>query len=48
MEVPGLEIESELKLLAYPTAIATADPSHCNLHQNLQQHWIFPLSEARD
>ena len=47
MEVPRLEIESELQLLAYGTATATWDPSHvCSLHQ---QCWILnPLSEARD
>ena len=28
MEVPRLGAESELQLLAYTTAMATADPSH--------------------
>ena len=28
MEVPRLEVESELQLLAYTTAMATRDPSH--------------------
>ena len=50
MEVPGLGVELELQLLAYATAIATRNPSLiCNLHCNLQQHWILnPLSEASD
>ena len=47
-EVPKLEVESELQLLAYVTA--TLDLSHvCNLHHSSQQHWILdPLSKARD
>ena len=50
MEVPRLEVESELQLPAYGTATAKRDPSHvCNLHHSSQQHWILnPLSEARD
>ena len=52
MEIPKLGVESELQLLAYSTATATAmwDRSHvCNLHHNSRQHWIpDPLSEARD
>ena len=52
MEVPRLGVESELQLLAYVTATATAmrDPSHiCNLHHSLRQHWVLnPLSKARD
>ena len=33
MEVPGLGVESELQLPAYPTATATQDPSRiCDLH----------------
>uniref|UniRef100_A0A8D1PHS3 Cornichon family member 4 n=1 Tax=Sus scrofa TaxID=9823 RepID=A0A8D1PHS3_PIG len=47
-----LGVESELQLLAYTTASATAtwDLSHvCNLHCILWQHRILnPLSEARD
>ena len=29
MEVPGLGVKSQLRLLAYATATATWDPSHC-------------------
>jgi len=44
MEVPRLGVESEPHLPAYPTAIATPDPSCCSW-----QHWILnPLIEARD
>ena len=50
MEVPRLEVESELQLLAYTTATATSDPSHiCDLHCSSRQHWIsHPLIGARD
>ena len=50
MEVPRLEVESELRLLAYATATATQDPSHVwNLHHSSWQRQIpDPLSEARD
>ena len=50
MEVPGLEVESELQLLAYTTATTKLDPSHiCNLQHNLQQHRILnPVIEARN
>ena len=52
MEVPGLDVESELELqlLAFATATATADLSFVyNLCCNLRQHWILkPLSEASD
>ena len=50
MEVPGLGVESELQLLAHPTATAMLDSSHiCNLHRSLQQNHIFnPLSETKD
>ena len=50
VEVPRLEVESELQLLAYATATATLDLSHiCNLHHGLQQRRILnPPSEARD
>ena len=50
MEVPRLEVESELQLLAYTTATATQDPSHvCGLHHSSWQCRILnPLSEARD
>ena len=50
MEVPRLEIESELQLPAYTTATATLDLSHiCDLQCSLWQHQIlYPLSEARD
>ena len=49
MEVPRLGVESELQLLAYTiaTATATLDPNHiCHIHYILQQHWILnPLSK---
>ena len=50
MEVPRLGVKSELQLLAYATATATADPSCiCDLYHSLRQCWILnPLSEARD
>ena len=50
MEAPRLEVESELKPLAYTTATATWDPSHvCDLHHSSRQRRIpNPLSEARD
>ena len=49
MEVPGPEVESELQLPAYATAITT-DPSHiCDLHRSLEPCQILnALSEARD
>ena len=38
MEVPKLEVESELQLPVYTTAIATAEPSRvCNLHHSSRQ-----------
>ena len=48
IEIPSLEVESELQLPAY--TIATPDFSHiCNLHHSSQQHWILnTLSEIRD
>ena len=50
MDVPRLEVESELQLLAYTRATAVPDPSHiCDLGRKLGQCQIFnPLSEARD
>ena len=52
MEVPGPGVKSELQLLAYTIATATArwNVSHiCELHHNAQLHQILnPLSEARD
>ena len=50
MDVPRLEVESELQLLAYTTATAVQDPSHvCDLHLSSWQHWILnTLIEARD
>ena len=50
MEVPGLEIESELQLLAYATTTATQDLSLiCDLQHTSWQHWMLnSLSEARD
>ena len=52
VEVPGLEVESELQLLATDTATATAtpDPSRVwDLHCSSGQAQIpDPLSKARD
>ena len=50
MEVPGLEVELKLQLLAYATATATRDPSHIrNLCSSLTKPSILnPLSKARD
>ena len=50
MEVPRLDVKSELQLLAKAIATATRDPSHiCNLYHSSRQRWIFnPLSKARD
>ena len=49
LEVPRLEVESELQLLAYATTRAMWDPCCiCDLHHSLQQHQILNLlSEAR-
>ena len=48
MEVPRLQVESELQLLAYTTATATPDPSRIfDLHHSSQQCWILnPVSKA--
>ena len=50
MEVPRLEVKSELQLLAYATAIAMWDLSCiCDLHHRSQNYQILnPLSRARD
>ena len=49
MEVPRLEVESELQLPTYTTATATWDRSClCDLHYNSWQRQILTLSEARD
>ena len=50
MEVPGLEVELELQLLAYTTATAMSHLSCIyDLHLRSQQYWILdPLSETRD
>ena len=48
MEVPKLGVESELQLLAYTTATATAtwDPSCiCDLHHSSWQRWILSPTE---
>ena len=47
MEVPKLQIESELQLPVYATA--TADLSHiCDLHHSSRQHQILnPLGNTR-
>ena len=48
-EVPRLEVESKLQLLAFTTATATWDLSSiCDLHHSSQQHRILnQLSETR-
>ena len=50
MEVPRLEVRSELQLPVYTTATAMPDPSCiCNLYHSSWQHQILnPLSEARN
>ena len=50
MEVPSLEVKSELQLPVYATATAMPDPSRIfDLLCSSQQHRILnPLSEARD
>ena len=50
MEVPRLEVESELQLLAYATVTAMWDLSHiCDPYYSSWQGQILnPLSEARD
>ena len=49
MEVPRLEVKSELQLPAYATATATLVLSHtAKLHSSLWQHWVLNPSEARD
>ena len=50
MEVPRLEVKSELQLPAYVTATATQDPS-CFFdlyHSSRQRQILNPQSEARD
>ena len=42
MDIPRLEVESELQLQAYTTVTATPDPSGIwDLCCSLWQHWIF-------
>ena len=50
MEVPRLEIEIELQLLAYAADRTISDLNQIgDIHNNSWQHWILnPLSEARD
>ena len=50
MEVPSLEVGSEMQLQVYTTATAMRDLSCiCGLHHSFQQHQILNLlSEARD
>ena len=50
MEVPRVEVESELQLPAYTTDTATPDPNCvCDLHCNSHQYQILnPLSKARN
>ena len=48
MEIPGLGVKSQSKVLAYTTAIAMRDVIRiCDLCLSMQQHWILnPLSKA--
>uniref|UniRef100_A0A8D1NUV1 Transcription initiation factor IIA gamma chain n=1 Tax=Sus scrofa TaxID=9823 RepID=A0A8D1NUV1_PIG len=50
MDVPRLDVDSELQLPTYSTARATWNPSHvCDLqHSSRQRQILNPLSEARD
>ena len=50
MDVPRLQVESELQLPAYATTTATSDPwCICNLHHSSRQCRILKLlSKARD
>ena len=50
LEIPRLQVQLELQLLAYATVTATSDPSHiCNLHHSSPQCWILnPLSKAKN
>ena len=50
MEVPGLEVKSELQLPAYATASSLLYVNHiCDLYHSSWQSWILnPLSRARD
>ena len=50
MEVPRLQVESDLQLLAYTTATAMWDLSCiCDIHHSSQRHQILNLlSKARD
>ena len=50
MEVPGIGVKSELKLLAFAIATAMQDPNHvCDLHHSLWKRRILnPLSKDRD
>ena len=50
MEIPRLEVKSELQLPDCATATATLDLSHvCGLHHHTWQHQILnPLREARN
>ena len=49
MDIPRLEVESELQLPTYTTATATKDPSLVfNLHHSSRQQILNTMSEARD
>ena len=50
VEVPRIEVKSELQLLTFATATATPGLSHiCDLYGSLRQRWILnPPSQARD
>ena len=45
VEVPGLEVQSELRLPAYTTATATRDPSPIwDQHHSSRQHCMLSLT----
>ena len=50
LEVPMLDVKSELQLQAYATATEMQDPNHiCDLHHSSWPYQTLnPLSEARD
>ena len=50
MEVPSLEVKSELQSLTCDTATAMPDLSPiCDLHHSSQQRWILnPINKAKD
>ena len=48
MEVPRLEVKSELELPVYTTATETQDLRHVLHHSSWQHRIVNPLSKARD